>query len=87
MKRYVELLPIGREIRSQRKAKGLSQEKLAELSGLHRNYIGGIERAERNPGLSAVLKIAEALSISPSSLLPIPDNLVTYSDIEFHITN
>lgn len=52
-----------------RKERGLSQEELADLSGLHRNYIGGIERGERNVGLKAVFVIAKALNVTPASLL------------------
>jgi transcriptional regulator with XRE-family HTH domain len=47
----------------------LSQEGLAELSGLHRTYISGIERGVRNPTLSIILQIANALKVRPSELL------------------
>jgi transcriptional regulator with XRE-family HTH domain len=52
-----------------RKEADLSQEKLAELAGIHRNYLGGIERCERNVGLDNLGKIAEALSVTPADLL------------------
>jgi transcriptional regulator with XRE-family HTH domain len=60
---------FGDRVRNQRKARGLSQEQLAELTGLHRTYIGGIERGERNVSLMNILRLAEALEVSPSDLL------------------
>lgn len=67
--KYVELENFGQQVRKLRLAKGLSQEKLAELAGLHRNYIGGIERGERNVALLNIVRLARALEISPSQLL------------------
>lgn len=55
-----------RKLRAERK---LSQESLAELVGIHRNYLGGIERGERNVGLDNLEKIAAALDISLTELL------------------
>ncbi|BAZ31761.1 XRE family transcriptional regulator [Cylindrospermum sp. NIES-4074] len=63
------LQKFGKSVRTLRKAKGLSQEQLAELSGLHRNYIGGVERGERNIALLNIICIAKALGVSPSELL------------------
>lgn len=54
---------IGLNIRIIRERRGLTQEKLAELSGLHRAYIGQIERGEKNIGLRNLEKIAKALNI------------------------
>ncbi len=60
---------FGIRVRELRTAQGLSQEKLADLSGLHRTYIGGIERGERNVSLENIQKIALALSESLSSIM------------------
>lgn len=57
------LVDFGRVVQSKRKELHLSQEKLAELAGLHRTYIGMIERAERNITLINIEKIAKALDI------------------------
>jgi transcriptional regulator with XRE-family HTH domain len=62
-------LLFGKHVRELRLAEGLSQEELAEKAGLHRNYIGGIERGERNLGLINLVQLAHALSVKPSRLL------------------
>lgn len=56
------LVDFGRVVQSRRKELRLSQEKLAELAGLHRTYIGMIERAEKNITLINIEKIAKALN-------------------------
>jgi transcriptional regulator with XRE-family HTH domain len=66
--RYSEQEQFGRRIRSLRERKGLSQERLAELADLHRNYVGGIERGERNVGLRNIIRLAKALGVSPRLL-------------------
>jgi transcriptional regulator with XRE-family HTH domain len=60
---------VGKTIRRYRTKLGWSQEKLAEVSGLHWTYIGGIERGERNVALKNIVCIARALKVRPSSLL------------------
>lgn len=55
-----------RELRLQRK---FSQEKLAELADLHRNYVGGVERGERNVSLLNIVKLARGLKVRPSELI------------------
>ncbi|MFN7590095.1 MAG: helix-turn-helix domain-containing protein [Planctomycetota bacterium] len=56
-------------MRTLRQAKSLSQEQLADLCGLHRTYIGSVERAERNISIDNMERIAEALKTSLADLL------------------
>jgi len=60
---------VGLSIKKYRKKIGLSQEDLAFEAGLHRAYIGQIERGEKNLGLINLEKIAEALKISADRLI------------------
>jgi len=55
---------FGRRVRELRLARGLSQEELAFRAGVHRTYLGGIERGERNPALRNIAAIAAALGVS-----------------------
>ena len=59
---------FGAAIRALRAERHLSQEALAFACELDRTYISGIERGERNPSLTNILKIADALSVRPSDL-------------------
>lgn len=60
---------LGGNIRRLRKKVGLSQEELADRVGLHRTYIGGVERGERNISLLNIAKIAPALGVKIAVLL------------------
>lgn len=60
---------FGTKVRELRTKLGISQEELAERCGLHRNYIGMIERAEKNVTLSCAERIAKALTITIKGLL------------------
>ncbi len=64
---------LGKRIRQLRMSRGWSQEVLAELAGLHRNYIGHVERVEVNAGLMNLEKIAQAFEISVQELLNMDD--------------
>jgi transcriptional regulator with XRE-family HTH domain len=59
---------FGRRVRALRLERGLSQEKLAELAELHRNYVGGVERGERNIALLNIVALARALKVRASKL-------------------
>jgi transcriptional regulator with XRE-family HTH domain len=59
---------FGNTLRKLRDERGYSQEELAERAGLHRNYVGGVERGERNVALENIVKLAKALSVSPRDL-------------------
>ncbi len=59
---------FGKNLRVLRESKNISQEKLAELCGLHRTYIGSVERGERNVSLENIAKIAQALRVQISDL-------------------
>ena len=63
------LTKFGKKVREKRLQRGISQEKLAEKAGVHRTYIGMIERGEKNITLQNIEKIAKALGISLDELM------------------
>jgi transcriptional regulator with XRE-family HTH domain len=65
-----ELRAFGARVRELRTKRGLSQEQLAERASLHRTYIGGVERGERNVGLRNVHALAAALEVAVADLFP-----------------
>jgi transcriptional regulator with XRE-family HTH domain len=60
---------VGRNLRRQRLSAGLSQEALADASGLDRTYVSGVERGIRNPTVRVLQVIASALGVKPADLL------------------
>lgn len=59
---------VGKRIRTLRKERGHSQESFADACGLHRTYIGGVERGEYNIALDNIYKIARALNVTLDEL-------------------
>lgn len=68
------LVVFGKNVQKYRKNLNISQEKLAEYAGLHRTYIGMVERAERNITLVNMEKIAKALKVEIKDLVQYADN-------------
>lgn len=60
---------VGRNVERLRRAKGLTQEQLAERSGFSQQYISGLENGQRNPTVVTLYEIASALDASPVDLL------------------
>jgi transcriptional regulator with XRE-family HTH domain len=56
-------------LRSARESRHISQEALADLAGLHRTYVGSVERGERNISIDNVERLAKALAAAPEELL------------------
>ncbi len=66
---------MGRTIRDLRAEQGYSQESFADAVGLHRTYMGGIERGERNVGVSNLSRIAETLEMPLSELISVAEKV------------
>jgi len=60
---------VGRNLGAYRRERGYSQEAFADVLGVHRTYMGGVERGERNLTLKSVERIAERLEVDPLALL------------------
>ena len=63
------LVKFGEKVREGRVKRGLTQEKLGKIAGMHRTYIGAVERGEKNLTLTNLLKIAKALKVKIVKLL------------------
>lgn len=74
MEKKTILRKFAKRIRELRKIKKMSQEQLAEKADLHPTFIGNLERAEKNPTLTSLEKIARAFNISLFELLAFPDD-------------
>lgn len=61
---------FGRVLRALRSDEGFSQEQLADVAGLHRTYVGAVERGERNLSLDAIWQLAAALGTTPAGFFP-----------------
>ncbi len=62
-------IQFGKNVKAFRQKAGLSQETLADISLLHRTYIGSVERGERNISLENIVLIAHSLGVLPTDLL------------------
>jgi transcriptional regulator with XRE-family HTH domain len=63
-------IEFGKVVRQKRYLLDISQERLAELADLHPNYVGSVERGERNIALENIVALAKALKCSPKDLMP-----------------
>ncbi len=63
------MIAFGKRVREMRKSKGISQERLAEMAGIDRSYMGNIERGEKNITLKKAYEICDALEIEIQNLV------------------
>ncbi|WP_352258943.1 helix-turn-helix transcriptional regulator [Psychrobacter sp. TB55-MNA-CIBAN-0194] len=63
------MIAFGKRVREMRKGKGISQERLAEMAGIDRSYMGNIERGEKNVTLKKAYEICDALGIEIQNLI------------------
>ena len=63
------MIAFGKRVREVRKSKGISQERLAEMAGIDRSYMGNIERGEKNITLKKAYEICDALDIEIQGLV------------------
>ncbi|QGN58981.1 helix-turn-helix transcriptional regulator [Nostocoides sp. HKS02] len=68
--REPRLVDFGARVRELREERGWSQEVLAERAGVHRTYVGSVERGERNVSLKNIYALAEALAVRARDLFP-----------------
>lgn len=73
---------VGRSLKAYRQAQGLSQETFAHVLGVHRTYLGGIERGEHNLTLKSVERLAVRIGIEPMALLGVYGRVATLNDSE-----
>lgn len=69
MKKDVATKKFGEAVRRLRESQAISQEELADRCGLHRTYVGSVERGERNVSLVNIVRLAQALKAPPATLL------------------
>ena len=67
---------LGKALHDAREKQGLTQEALSLETGVHRNYIGGIERGERSPSVAAIAKLADVLDVSLADLFRQAEQIV-----------
>jgi transcriptional regulator with XRE-family HTH domain len=77
---------VGNRIRELRKAKGWTQEQLAEAAGLHYSYIGGVERGDRNISLETLEKIMNGLQVPAEEIFKFKEDSLYKRALDEHIT-